>query len=188
VANTTGVDRRALMQRALFLLGAVALPDIPEALAAPPKKQAKRFLDAERFGLLTAVADSMIPKTDTPGAVDVGVPAQFDALLGQWASVARRTELIAALAAIDAAAQAAHAKNFAALDSERRLNVLAAYDKSVPRTDAGYGKLKELLVVLYFFTEPGATQELRYEHTPGVWEPSIPVTPATRAWGGAGLI
>jgi hypothetical protein len=24
--------------------------------------------------------------------------------------------------------------------------------------------------------------ELRYELVPGVWEPSIPITPATRSW------
>ena len=188
MTHITAINRRALMQRALFLLGAAALPGATEVLAAPAKKKAKRYLDANRFALLAAVAGTMVPKTDTPGAVEVGVPAQFDALLGKWASAATRAQLVASLASIDAAAQTAHAKNFAALDTERRLNVLSAYDKSVPQTDTGYGKLKELIVVLYFFTEPGATQELRYEHTPGVWEPSIPVTPETRAWGGAGLI
>jgi hypothetical protein len=27
--------------------------------------------------------------------------------------------------------------------------------------------------------------EVRYEHIPGAWEASIPLTPQTRAWAGA---
>jgi hypothetical protein len=47
-----------------------------------------------------------------------------------------------------------------------------------------YYKLKDLLVTAYYMSEPGATQELRYEHIPGAWEPSIPLTKDTRAWAG----
>jgi gluconate 2-dehydrogenase gamma chain len=42
--------------------------------------------------------------------------------------------------------------------------------------------------VLYYYSEPALTHELAYEHSPGEWLPSIPVTPETRPWGGAGLI
>ena len=37
-------------------------------------------------------------------------------------------------------------------------------------------------------SEPGMTQELAYEHAPGAWQPSIPVTPETRPAGGLGPI
>ena len=47
-----------------------------------------------------------------------------------------------------------------------------------------YYKLKDLLVTAYYMSEPGATVELRYEHVPGAWEPSIPLTKDTRAWAG----
>ena len=53
--------------------------------------------------------------------------------------------------------------------------------------DPGYGKLKELIVVLYYYSEPALTKELTYEHAPGEWQPSIPLTPETRAAGGFGL-
>lgn len=34
----------------------------------------------------------------------------------------------------------------------------------------------------YYYSQVGATQELRYELVPGAWEPSVPITAATRAW------
>ena len=60
------MDRRALIQRMGLLLGATALP--LEAFAAPAGK-AKRFLTTPHFKLLGAVADTIVPATDTPGAI-----------------------------------------------------------------------------------------------------------------------
>jgi hypothetical protein len=52
----------------------------------------------------------------------------------------------------------------------------------------GYGKLKELIVVLYYYSEPALTSELAYIHAPGEWQPSMPITPTTRPWGGVGSV
>ena len=48
--------------------------------------------------------------------------------------------------------------------------------------DPAYKKFTGLILSLYYISEPGATQELRYEHVPGVWEPSIAVTADTRGY------
>ncbi|MDE2597509.1 MAG: gluconate 2-dehydrogenase subunit 3 family protein [Sphingomonadales bacterium] len=175
-----GLDRRSLLEGIAVLVGAAALP--ASALAAPRK--GRRLLDARTTALLAAVADTIIPRTDTPGAVDVGVPARFDALLRDWASPPSRTALTGALAAIDAAAGA---RGFAALSPTARHDLLSAHDRAQAR-DPGYGRLKGLIVQLYYYSEPGCTQELRYEHAPGAWVPSMPITPETRAWGGAALM
>ena len=63
--------------------------------------------------------------------------------------------------------------------------MLKAHDAANFKADSDYTRLKELLCVLYYFSKPGATEELRYEHVPGAWEPSIPLTRATRTWAGA---
>ena len=46
----------------------------------------------------------------------------------------------------------------------------------------GWRKLKELILIAYYWSEIGATQELRYELAPGVWEAKVPIGPDTRAW------
>jgi hypothetical protein len=227
--NGSGMDRRALLQRALLLAGATMLPGAAEALAATVAG-GKRQLDEPRYALLTAVADTIVPRTDTPGAIDAGVPQNVDALLGAWASAKRRGELTAALDRIDQLARNQHQRSFAALTPVERAAVLAPHDaaalKPAPPTpppaipvgaapttvdpnygkpkqepvqtmadrmnpryaDPGYGKLKELIVVLFYYSEAALTHDLAYEHAPGAWEPSIPITPATRPWGGVGSI
>ncbi|MGE3690235.1 MAG: gluconate 2-dehydrogenase subunit 3 family protein [Novosphingobium sp.] len=198
------MDRRSLLERMALLLGAAALP--AEALASPARR-ARRFLKPARMALLTAVADTMIPKTDTPGALDAKVPAKFDALLLGWASPSRQVELVGALSRIDALAMAQEKKPFAALTPDKRNALLTAHDaaglKSVPDTrkltgmaammagpsvaDPGYAKLRELLILLFFVSEEALTSVLTYEHSPGGWTPSVKVTPETRNTGGLGM-
>jgi gluconate 2-dehydrogenase gamma chain len=197
-------DRRGMLGTIAMLLGAAALP--AEALAKPAAR-AKKFLDAGRMKLLSAVADTMIPQTDTPGALAAKVPAKFDGLLLNWASPARRLELVGALARIDAAAKAQEKVSFAALSPEKRNALLTAFDaaalKNVPRkekltgmaammagapvADPAYAKLRELIIALYFYSEEALTSVLTYEHNPGGWTPSIKVTPQTRNSGGLGM-
>ncbi len=203
------IDRRAMLEGMAFLLGVATLP--AEALAARTRtahpRAAPPLLAGSRLRLLEAVAETMIPQTDTPGALTAKVPAKFNALLSDWAAPARRAELLDALAAIDAKAMAQEKQGFAALSPDKRNALLAAHDaaalKAVPDTrhlkgmaammagpsvvDEGYAKLRELLILLFFLSEEALTSVLTYEHVPGGWTPSIKVTPQTRNTGGLGM-
>jgi hypothetical protein len=196
------LDRRLLLQRALLLLGAAPIAITPAALAKTARRVGT-YLDAKTFGTLSAICDTLIPRTDTPGAIDVRVPAMFDSLLVNWASDRRRHELTQAIATVDQNAIAKHGERFSELPTATREIVLKAHEadamKILPQTgdggiksmlsgpayaDAGYGKLKELVVLLYYSSEPALTQELNYVHSPGEWKPSIPVTADTRPAAG----
>lgn len=199
------VERRELLQRLGLLLGAAALP--ASAVFGAAARTAPRFLDSATFRLLTAVSDTLVPRTDTAGAVQAGIPQVFDALLRDWAAPSTRTLLIDALKRVDAAAQAQSRRPFAQLRAPARHALLQAHDAAAlkpapvtgplsvdamlaggpPVADAGYGRLKDLLVTLYYSSKPGLTQELTYVHAPGKWQPSVPVTKDTRPAGGGGL-
>lgn len=235
-----GFDRRELLKRAMVLAGAAAIPANMQALAAEPdKKDGRHELDAKRYAVLIAVADTLVPRDDTPGAIDAQVPARFDSLLHNWAAPARRAKLIAALDKIDAKAQESEKTAFADLPPDKRNAFLSAHDaaalKPVPAAGAGnplamsptvvnpqtgqprqtpvissgtpalkpvtspfalaaavadpeYAKLKELILVLFYISEQALTHDLAWEHDPGSWDPSIPITPETRPWGGAGVL
>ena len=197
-------DRRSLIERALLLVGAGAAASAISLPALAAAKRAKPYLDTPTFTLLSAVADTIVPRTATAGAVDAGVPATIDALLVNWASGERRYALTHALTVIDARARAETGKDFAALDADARTTLLTAHDAAAlkllpgkvaasglaalragpPVADPAYAKLKELIVLAYYLSEPALTQELSYVHAPGEWKPSIPVTPDTRPEGG----
>lgn len=207
MADNLAMERRELLAHMLQLVGAASAVTLSGPALAKASARAKPYLDAPVFSLLSAVADTIIPRTDTPGAIEAHVPAKFDGLLATWASGERRYELTQALARIDAAARQQKGKPFADLAPDQRHELLAAHDvaalKAVPRkqqvtgfasltappaiADPAYGKLKELLVVLYYYSQEALTSELTYEHSPGGWTASTKVTPETRPAGGLTL-
>ena len=176
------LDRRALMRSAILLVGGVVagIPDI--AFATVPT--AAFFNPAER-AVLDTVCAALIPRTDTPGAVEAGVPAFIDAMMTHWAAPATAEGFRAVLAKIDGEAKAATGKGFAGLPAEQRGARLQAFDAAAFAVDdpAWHG-FKTLALTGYYLSEAGATQELRYELSPGVWEPGIKIGPDTRAWAG----
>lgn len=190
------MDRRALMQRTMALLGATALAGCDFL----PGSKTSASLGPDQAKLLGVFADTLIPATDTPGALGAGVPKTVAQMYSDWASDKTRAELSGALDRIDAAARKARGKGFAELSPADRQAFLAEHDKAAlvdvpPPADApkgnpfapvisvvdnGYAKLKELVATTYYFSEVGLTRELVYEHVPGGWTASVKVTPQTR--------
>lgn len=203
------LQRRTLMAHIGLLLGSAAIP--AEAFAAPKKKAkgkpaAKKFFSPSQMALVTALADTLIPATDTPGAVATKAPQLLDSLMTNWASAATKAQILGALPGIEKMALDADKKPFAALTPARRKELLIPYDKTalktVPRkekltglaammagpavADPAYGKLKDLIITLYYTSEVAMTQEVIYEHVPGPFVPSLKITPQTRPFAGVG--
>jgi gluconate 2-dehydrogenase gamma chain len=199
------MERRSLLQSLALLLGVAALP--ANALAAARKSNSKQGLSVDQFSLLNAIADTMIPATDTPGAVAVGVPRLLDKMLANWASPSRRLALIGAMSEIETLALTSDKKGYARLDPARRKALLLDHDKAAlkpgpppkeklsallamvagpPVANPAYLKLKELVITLYYASEVALTQELIYEHVPGKFVPSLKATPETRPFAGVG--
>ena len=185
------VSRRAIVAGIAALLGTAALPEA--AIAASGATSAPRSLPPSQFTLLEAVADTIMPASDTAGALAAQVPARLDGLLRDWASPPTREAIVSALARIDSAAMALKGKGFAALSPAERTAMLTAHDADALKTgapalksvaDPGYLRLKELVIALYYFSETAATSELIYEHVPGKYEPSLKVTAQTRPYLG----
>ncbi|HYD23434.1 MAG TPA: gluconate 2-dehydrogenase subunit 3 family protein [Croceibacterium sp.] len=166
------LDRRALMRGAILLVGGtLAAGAIAPAFAATGTE---RFFTPAELAIVAEYAEIVIPRTDTPGAKDAGVPEALDGLMANWASAERQAEFRALVERIAAAGVIGSGP--AQVDLARR------FDAAQMPADPVYRRFKELVLTLYYLSEPGATQELRYELTPGRWEPSIPVGPDTRAW------
>lgn len=174
------LDRRLFISNALLAIG-VAGAAFPGWASLEAETGKLRFFIPARFAVLDAVAETIMPRTDTPGARDALVPARFDALMLNWASAKTQTDFQRVLDEIDAAARLQDRGGIAALPAAKQLEVVTAYDKA-KMADPAYKKFKNLILALYYISEPGATQELRYEHVPGAWEPSIPVTADTRGY------
>ena len=176
-SDTFTIDRRALLGSAIMLVGGVLVG--PAVVAAT----AKTFFTATERPLLDSLCETMIPRTDTPGAIDAGVPAFLDALMVQWASPASQANLRKVVTGLGSTAAMELRRPFQSASAADRTAFLTRQDAAlIAARDPAYLQFKELVLTAYYFSEPGATKELRYELVPGVWEPSVPVTAATRTW------
>jgi hypothetical protein len=176
------VNRRALVLGVVVLLGGAAALSRFTRKTVDVTTAPGRALDAEQFALLEQVVDVMIPATDTPGALAAGVPAFIRDMLEQWASPASRADVARVLEGFEKLAWEKFGAAFVELQPERRHQVVRSFDEQhISRQDPAYAKFKYLVLVGYYQSEIGATQELRYELIPGAWRACVPYSEIGRA-------
>jgi len=180
--DSAKINRRTLLLGAVLLVGGASALTRFARNSVASGEAAGPALTAEQFALLEQVCEMIIPTTDTPGAIVAGVPGFIREMLEQWSSPKSRAEIVGVLADIDRLAWSRSGAAFLELPPERRLDVVSAVDaQGVSRKDPGYSKFKYLVLVGYYQSEIGATQELRYELVPGAWRSCVPLTEIGRA-------
>ena len=184
------LSRRTLLQA----VGLAALPQIARAgspsaawSAAAHRRlaDAPRILAADERATIAAVADAILPRTDTPGALDVDVPAFIELLLAEWLAPADRDALRTGIADLDAHAVATHAAAWPALSAEQRSAEIAwGEERATPLADGqrAFRRLKGWIVHGWFTSERVHREVLRTNIVPGSYSGCTPVPGAT---GGA---
>ncbi|HET9662657.1 MAG TPA: gluconate 2-dehydrogenase subunit 3 family protein [Burkholderiales bacterium] len=188
--------REAIRRVALLMGGAVSAPAILGVLAgckAEPDTAAEwkpAFLTQAQAALVAEVAEIMIPRTDTPGAKDVGIATFIDKMMKDTYSKAEQQRFIAGLADFEAQAKREHGRAFVELEpAQRAALVKQAHDPAVEadrestvpldkRRRPFILTMKELTLLGYFTSEPGATQVLQYRPVPGAYQACIPLAQA----------
>jgi gluconate 2-dehydrogenase gamma chain len=177
------MKRREFLQAAAVLTaGASVLPpgwsmnqQQRAFLAAQPdyidRHQPALFTAAQR-ATVTTVAEHIIPHTDTPGAKDAGVPRFIELMVSDWFKEDERTVFMSGLADLEQRANG----SFSALPAGEQLELLEQLEDQAGAADwFAVGntmriwdeqapficQFKELTVLGFFLSEPGATQVLR---------------------------
>lgn len=175
VEYPTALDRRALIRSAILLVGG-SIAATPQQLLAKAAAKPARFFSPAQMAVLSEVVEIIIPRTDTPGAKDAGVPQNFDALMRNWASAQHQSQFSALVDEFGGA-------GLMKLAPSERVDLLRQIDaQKLAAWDPVYARFKELVLTLYYLSEAGATKELRYELIPGKWEPWTEMAPDARAW------
>jgi hypothetical protein len=150
------------------------------APAAAPLTWTPKALTPDQARTLSAVAQAVMPATDTPGAVEAGVPAFIDRNIADWCEPAQAARLKSELDQIDNDARLAHSAAFAAIQPAQQAAILARRD-TAPRPNP-WGELKDLVTAAYFTSEAGATKALRYDPVPGAYRGCVPLKEIGRGW------
>ena len=133
-------------------------------------------LTAAHAAIAGAVADRILPRTDTPGAADVGVPAFIDRLYGEFMTPAERQMLTDGLNAVDAAARSAHGARSARSPPIARTPSCARSPAPKRGSDQGFFRLIRSATILgYFTSEQVGRTVLHYDPVPGRYDGCIPI-------------
>ncbi len=175
------MERRDLL-RALSAAGALAL--LPSEAVAAWARVATGLrpaagLSEAQLALINTIGDTIIPRTDSPGAVDVNVAAFIDVIVSENFSDADRAAFIAGLDAIDADAKANGGAPFGELPPSARGATIASLESAPDRRvepQRTYWRLKGLIVHGYFTSETVMKEVLMVQVMPGAFDGNAPHT------------
>lgn len=132
-------------------------------------------LNPAQNAAVVALAERIIPATDTPGATAARVNEFIDVLLADWFTAEERDAFLAGLADVDARARTAFGKDFAAGTPAEQDLVVAALDAEGGDARRFFARFKALTLYGYYNSEVGMTRELRYEIIPNRYRPCAPL-------------
>jgi hypothetical protein len=131
---TSDINRREALRRAALLLGGtVSAPTILGVLAgwdmAPKPGWKPRTLSVAQRDVVLAIADAIIPETDTPGARSARIDEFVDAMLTDHYPVMDRDRFLSGLARVDARARGAHGRGFRELTPAQQGAIVLDLDR-----------------------------------------------------------
>ncbi len=147
-------------------------------------------LSDAQLALVAAIADTILPRSDTPSATDVGVPAFVNVVVSENYTDADRDAFISGLDTIEARAKSVAGDALAQLAPSARASVIDSIEGEQSRRvepARTYWRLKGLIIHGYFTSEPVMKDVLKYEVMPGRFEGAAPMpTRASAPPGGHG--
>ena len=157
-------------ERVSALLQARQLIDSGAASGFVPAALTPRELE-----MVGTVANIILPRTDTPSATDVAVPAFVDLVTSEWMDDDEAEQMHSGLSALDSVSTDRFGADFMELDAEQQFALVRELDEQLPEPGSDnatpngfYPTLKRLVLVGYFTTETGASQT-GYRTIPGAF-------------------
>ena len=126
-----------------------------------------RFLNETDFRMISRIADLIIPATDTPGAVQAGVPEYIDLVISRESQ--HQSVIADGLRWLDTQAKEHGAGKFLELDENRQLAILeplceaADTEKTPGRNVQFFALIKRLTADGYYTSRVGLIDELGYK-------------------------
>ncbi len=161
----------------------VALPESVFAKMGEPfdPNELTFFRPAERQQV-AILAEAIIPKTDTPGAVDAGVPGWIEVIVKDCYTPDAQLFIKAGIANIMAACAKDTGSGLGDLPADKQIAFLNAYDAKGGAGKDFLQQFKELTKFCYCSSEVGATEAFNYMLVPGKWVPDMKVEPGMKAY------
>jgi len=171
---------------ALTFGASVTLPESAFAKLGEPLDASKlKFFTPEQRTLVGAIAETIIPKTDTPGALDAGVPQWLELIVQDCLEAGDQKIITDGLADVEKRSTGKFSKAYGQLAVPQQIELLTAMEqesKKAGTTKAFIRQFKDLVKFTYVNSEVGGTQALEWILVPGRWDPASEVKPGQKVY------
>ncbi|MGC6466075.1 MAG: gluconate 2-dehydrogenase subunit 3 family protein [Akkermansiaceae bacterium] len=187
------MERRELMKMmAASVGGTMAFPESAFAkMGEPFDPQELTFFRPSQREQVAMIAEAIIPETDTPGAIEAGVPGWIEVIVKDCYTEEDQQIIIDGLADTMRRCQKEHGKDISQLTGEEQVAFLNKMNRETmeearkakgPKKKTFLQLFKDLTKYCYGNSEVGATQAFEFVFVPGKWVPSMPLEPGQKVW------
>jgi hypothetical protein len=178
--------RQFLLTSARVLAAAGAAAIAPRALTAGVESPSlSQQLGSSNADILTAVCGRIIPRTDTPGAIEAGVPDYIADVLQNVYLREEALQFADRLSRMAAQVREQTGDSFTALAPADQDAYLRGMENSVDDITAElFNELRQLTVYGYYTSEAGATSEHALTNYMAPWNGDLPYADVGRMWSG----
>lgn len=195
------MKRREALKRTALLGGSAALSTslltlLQSCQSQPRSGWQPRFLSMDHARLVSALVDTLLPATDTPGGLDVNLDMFIDLIYDKTYDEEAQQEQVAAMNAFDEKCVEKFGSPFHELDPEQRAEILNEEEATSPTFNGGvwgtavgeqepvgfYRSFKSLVVWGYCSSEEIGKNVLNYDPIPGPYQGCIPFSDVGKVW------
>lgn len=194
------MDRRHFLQAAALITGSFATSAVAkfaQAGATSDIAQTTTLFTAQQRQAIAAMAEIVIPRTDTPGAIDAGVPHFIELMVEHWLQEQERVTFLQGMAELELSSQQQFGQAYFQLNQDQQLELLEALETEAEQSpwydfanverqyieDAPFiCQLKELTIFGFYSSEVGATQVLRHDPMPMMFDGELNLADDDSSW------
>lgn len=195
------MNRRKALRQTAALAGASTLTPTLLSLLQSCQQQPSidwqpAILSTDQARFVSVLVDTLLPKTDTPGAIELKVDQFIDLVIAHTMDEGAQQAVLSQIDTFDDQVKQEKGKPFVALSDEIRSEVLRAEERNTPKynnsvwgTAVGeqapigiYRSLKSLALWGYFSSEAIGKNVLSYDPVPGAYQGCIPLEDVGNTW------
>jgi hypothetical protein len=181
------IQRRQVLLNIAGLLGlSISAESVALIDCARQSGSTSHVLSDTLLAITAALAEIIIPKTDTPGAIGAGVPEYINHHLRVCIALPRQKLFIAGLQKLNQISLDKFTAGFAELAQQKQIELVTTLESKThgfTQDDKEFFIFfKSLTLFAYYTSEIGATKELAYLAVPGGYQGSFPFAKIGRAW------
>ncbi len=195
------MDRRSVLKKTGLFVGAtVAMPSMLSILQScknePRLTWKPEFLSEIEAKTIGTLVDMILPRTDTPGALDVKVDVFIDKVIAKTYDDEGQENIRNEIASFNANCEENFGGIFIDLDESTRTEVLKIAEKTSGKFNPGvwgktigdqeeigfYRSMKSMAIWAYFTSEEIGENVLNYDPVPGEYKGCLPLSEVGNRW------